>query len=127
MEDFGIKGRSGGRLRWLTLKGGEPIRGYKSSVGLTSPPHIDTGGDRGQAHIRGEPIRVQVRRNEKEGRGLSVGYQSQGDTIRNGLFPDTGKPPASVFCDRFLDKPETLFLSGGVCTTPDLNSNKFTA
>ena len=35
MEDFGVKGISGGGLRWLTLKGWEPIIGVKSRVGLT--------------------------------------------------------------------------------------------
>ena len=44
MEDFGVKGRSGGGLRWMTLKGGEHIRGSESRVGLTSPPQLDTGG-----------------------------------------------------------------------------------
>ena len=70
MEDFGIKGRSGGRLRWLILKGLEPIRGSESRMGLTSPPHIDTRGDLGQAHFRGEPIRGQGRNKEEEGGGL---------------------------------------------------------
>ena len=42
MEDFGVKGRSGGGLRWLKLKIGEHIRGAESRVGLTSPPHIET-------------------------------------------------------------------------------------
>ena len=45
---------------------------------------------------------------EGKGRYLSVGYQLQGYPIRNGLFPDTGKPPASVFCAHFLDKSGTL-------------------
>ena len=44
MEDFVVKGISGRCLRWMTLKGGEPIRGAESRVGLTSPPHLDTGG-----------------------------------------------------------------------------------
>ena len=44
MENLGIQGGSGGELRWLTLKGEGPIRGYDSRVRLTSPPHIDTGG-----------------------------------------------------------------------------------
>ena len=42
--DFGVKGRSGEGLRWLKLKGGRAIIGAESRVGLTSPPHIDTGG-----------------------------------------------------------------------------------
>ena len=37
MEYFGVKGISGGGLRWLTFNGGEPIRGYESRVVLTSP------------------------------------------------------------------------------------------
>ena len=40
MEDFGVKGRSGGGLRWLTLKVGGPIIVADSMVELTSPPHI---------------------------------------------------------------------------------------
>ena len=47
--------------------------------------------------------------------------------FRNGLFPDTGKPPASVFCAHFSDKPGTLSSSDGVCTTPYLDSIEFTA
>ena len=38
MEDFCVKGRSCGGLRWLTLKVGGPIIGSESMVGLTSPP-----------------------------------------------------------------------------------------
>ena len=37
MEDFGIKGRPGGGLRWLVLKVGEPIRGAELRVVMT--PH----------------------------------------------------------------------------------------
>ena len=44
MEDFGVKGISGGGLRWMILKGGEPIRGAESRVGLTSLPQLDTRG-----------------------------------------------------------------------------------
>ena len=58
---------------------------------------------------------------------MSVGYRNQGDTILNVLFPDTGKPPASIFYAHLLDKPENLFLSGGVCTTLYLGSIEFTA
>ena len=54
-------------------------------------------------------------------------YQVQGDPIRNGLFPDTGKPPISVFCAHFSDKPGTISLLGGVFTTPYLESIEFTA
>ena len=44
----------------------------------------------------------------------------------NGLFPETGKPPASVFCDQLVEKPGTLSSLGGVCTTPYLDSIEFT-
>ena len=44
MEYFGVKGISGGGLRWTTLKIGEPIRGSELRVGLNSPPQIDTRG-----------------------------------------------------------------------------------
>ena len=44
MEDFGVKGRPGGGLRWLTLKGWGPIIGAESRVGLTSPPILTKGG-----------------------------------------------------------------------------------
>ena len=43
MEYFGVKGISGGRLRYLTLKGGEHIRRSESRVGLTSPTNLVTG------------------------------------------------------------------------------------
>ena len=46
---------------------------------------------------------------------------------QNMLFPDTGKPPSSVFCAHFSYKPGTLSLSGGVCKIPYLNSIEFTA
>ena len=45
----------------------------------------------------------------------------------NWLFPNTGKPLTSVICAHFLDKSGTLSLSGGVCTTPYLDSIEFTA
>ena len=44
MEDLVAKGISGGGLRCLTSKGGEPITGAELRVGLTSPPQLDTGG-----------------------------------------------------------------------------------
>ena len=44
MEYFYEKERLSGGLRWMTSKGGEPIIGTESRVGLTSPPQIDTGG-----------------------------------------------------------------------------------
>ena len=44
----------------------------------------------------------------------------------NGLFPDTSKPPASVFCDHFSDKEGTLSSPRIICTTPYLDSNDFT-
>ena len=52
---------------------------------------------------------------------MSGGYLCKSDTIRNGLFPDTGKSPSSVFCAHFLDKLGTLSSSGGVFTTPYLD------
>ena len=58
--------------------------------------------------------------------GLSGRYRCQGDTIRNRSFPDTDKPPTSVFCAHFLDKPETLSFSGGVCNIPYLFLIEFT-
>ena len=57
---------------------------------------------------------------------MSGGYQIQRDIIRNGLFPDTSKPHASVFCAHFSDKPGTLSSLGGVFITSSLNSIKFT-
>ena len=45
--------------------------------------------------------------------------------FRNGLFTDTGKPTASVFCTHFSDKPGTSSLSGGVCTIPYIDSIDF--
>ena len=42
MKDSGVKVRSGRGLRYLILKGGEPIRGVEWRVGLTSTPHLDT-------------------------------------------------------------------------------------
>ena len=47
--------------------------------------------------------------------------------FRNGLSPDTGKPPASVFCAHFLDKTGNLSLLGGVFTMPYLYSIEFNA
>ena len=44
MEDFGVKGESGGGLRWLTLKGWGPIIVAESRVVLTSPPIFTQGG-----------------------------------------------------------------------------------
>ena len=44
MEYFGVKGRSGGGLRWMISKGGEPIIESESMVGLTSPPQLDIRG-----------------------------------------------------------------------------------
>ena len=67
------------RVRWLTLKGGEPITETKSRVGLTSPPPVWQHGGWGQACFRGEPIRGHGRREEEEGRGMSGGYRRQGD------------------------------------------------
>ena len=44
MEDFYVKVIYGWGMRWLILKGGEPIGGSNSRVGMASPPHIDTMG-----------------------------------------------------------------------------------
>ena len=68
----------------------------------------------------------------EEGRSMKEGVCQEDTGIKgihflNGLFSDTGKPPASVFCDDFLDKPGSLSSSGGVCTTPYLYSIDFTA
>ena len=52
---------------------------------------------------------------------MLVGYNCQGDPIQNGLFPDTGKPSASVYCSHFLENPGTLYSLVGVCTTPSLD------
>ena len=58
---------------------------------------------------------------------MSGGYWVQRDPILNGLFPETGKPPASVFYAHFLEKPGTLSSSVVNFTTPYLNSIEFTA
>ena len=58
---------------------------------------------------------------------MSVRYHSKGCPIRNWLFPDTGKPPVSVYSAHFLDNPGTLSLSSGVFTTPSLNLIGFSA
>ena len=71
-----------------------------------------------------DPIIVQIRRNEEEVMGLSGKYLRQGYPILN-VFPDTGKPPASVFCDHLFDNPGNLSSSGGVCTTPYIDSIEF--
>ena len=52
---------------------------------------------------------------------------SRGYIFEMGCFPNTGKPPASVFYDPFLDKSGTLSFLGGICKTPYLNSIEFTA
>ena len=85
MEDFGVKGISGGGLRWLTLKGGEPIIGSESRVRLTSTPQIETEGIDNRL-ISGESIledREEVRRRKEwfcqedngvKGTPLEMGY-----------------------------------------------------
>ena len=123
--------RHQGEIRWrvrrMTLKGGEPITGAKSRVGLTSPSQLDTGGI--EVRLTSGESLLESR---EEGRRRKEGV-CQEDTgvmgiyFRNGLFPDTGNPPASVFCAHFSDNPGTLSLSGGVCTTPYLDSIEFTA
>ena len=57
---------------------------------------------------------------------MSRGYWRKGNPIRNGLFTDTNKPPASVFCAHLLDNPGTLSLLGGACTTTYLDLIKYT-
>ena len=126
MEYFGIKGRIGRNLRYLILKGREPIRGVESRVGLTSPPPYWHQGDWGQAQVRGEPIRGKGIRKEEEWRGISGGYRRQWYPIRNGLFTDTSKPPASVFCAHFLDNPGTLSLLGSTCIIVFIDLIEFT-
>ena len=97
-------------------------------VGLTSSPQFDTGGIEVRL-LSGESLlearcREEVRR-RKEG-VFQEDNGVKGIHFLNGLFPDTGKPPASVFCYRLLDKPGNLSSLGGVCTTPYLDSIEFT-
>ena len=44
MKDFGVNGRSGGGLMWMTLMGGKPTWRVESRVGLTSTLQIETRG-----------------------------------------------------------------------------------
>ena len=113
----------------MILKGGEPITGAESRMVLTPSPQFDTRGIEVRL-MSGESLleascREEVRR-RKEG-VCQEDTRVKGIHFRNGLFPDTGKPPEGVFCAHFLDNPGTLFLSGGICTTPYLDSIKFTA
>ena len=55
------------------------------------------------------------------------GYQDQGDLFSKWLFPDTTKPPASVFCAQFSDEAGTLCSPREICTTPYHDSIEFTA
>ena len=48
------------------------------------------------------------------------------DTSQCG-FPDTDKPPASVYCSNLSDNPGILSSSGDVCTTPSLDLIKFSS
>ena len=41
-----------------------------------------------------------------------------------GLFPDTVKPPASVYFSHFSDKTGILSLLVGICSTPSIYSIK---
>ena len=59
----------------------------------------------------------------EEGRGISGRYWHPGDSIINGLFPDTDKFPANEYCDHLSDNPGTLSLLGENFTTPSLDSN----
>ena len=78
-------------------------------MGLTPPPHLDTWGVEVRV-ISGESL-LEAR---DEGRRRKEGV-CQEDTgvkgihFRNGLFPDTSKPPANVFCAHLLDKPGESF------------------
>ena len=58
---------------------------------------------------------------------MSGGHRRQGYTTRNELFLDIGKPPVSVFCAHFSDKPGTLYLFSGVCVLHYLDWIDFTA
>ena len=44
MEDLGAKERLGWGIMRMKLKGEKPIRGVEWSMGLTSPPYLDTRG-----------------------------------------------------------------------------------
>ena len=88
-------------MRLLILKGGGPITGAKSTVGLTSSPMLDTGGVEFRL-ISGKSILEAWEEGRREKEGL---YQEdtiiKGVHFRNGLFPDTGEPPASSSCAHF--------------------------
>ena len=86
-----------------------------------SSSHHETGGIEVRI-ISGESLleAMEEGRKEEEGRGMSGGYIHQGDTIINGLLPDTGMPSESVYCAHFSEKPGTLSSLGGVSTTPSL-------
>ena len=73
------------------------------------PPDLHRG-DQGQAHVRGDTIIGQGVSKEEEVRSILGGSFCQSDPIRNGLFLDTVKTPASVYCDNLLEKPVTLSL-----------------
>ena len=70
---------------------------------------------------QGKTYCMSGKRKEEEGRDMSERYQRQGDQIRSGLFTDTSKTTAGIFCAHFLDNPGTLYLSGGACTMPYLD------
>ena len=86
---------------WLILKIGEHITGAESRVRLTSPPQLDNGGV--EVRLMSGEILLEAR---EEGRRRKEGvFQEdtsvQGVHFRNGLLPDTGMPPTSVFCAHF--------------------------
>ena len=58
----------------MSLTGGETNGGAVLRVGMTSYPQLDTGGDQGQAHFRGDTIRGQGGSKEEEGRSILGGY-----------------------------------------------------
>ena len=68
------------------MNGGGTIRVVVLRERQNSYPQIDTGGGRGQAHVRGGPIRGQGGSKEEELRGLSVGYRHQGIPVNLGYL-----------------------------------------
>ena len=73
-------------------------------------------GDLVRAYVRGEPIIFQEILKEKEEKGMSGRYRHQGGPVIFVLSDDTGKLPASVYCNHFLNKRGNLSLLGGICT-----------
>ena len=58
---------------------------------------------------------------------MSGRYWRQGHPVLNGLFHDTGKSPASVYCAHLSDKSGNLSSLGGVFATPSLYLIKLSA